>query len=396
MLTINIIANDGSKVITGSLNGERFNLPYSEATHTALKDEQDLFAAVEDHVEYAEWVARVKGHLTEKKQDIIETACPDLKKDPRTGFYFIVVDGKTSKKAVPELLVNVILESIEKEIDPTPIVKAWVRFLRNPNFSAAKAELFAMYITATIVDNEELNRLVDEEGFTRESAEDRSTYNDVSITQEGLLVCKKYAELQTKEWKIDKETNKPVRVSAFPKADDTIDPITGEVTEGKLQFPEFAEELTFLPPVMGTGGDEFLCNDTLGHVIKVGKKHTLEKWDQVDCNDNRCCVKGLHVGGWQYVQSYKGLNCQLLECFVDPMEIGAICGIGSYRGSDGAIRVREYMTYGAVEGRTKGIYHSSKYAAMKDAEWAEFKKEAVKNANERMAKLNEEAENLGL
>ena len=92
--------------------------------------------------------------------------------------------------------------------------------------------------------------------------------------------------------------------------------------------------------------------------------------------------------GWQYVQSYKSLDCQLLECFVDPCEIGAICDLSE--NSDGAIRVREYFVYGAVAGRTKGIYHSSKYAAKKDAEWLEYKKAAIEQVNgvvERLSQL---------
>jgi hypothetical protein len=105
-------------------------------------------------------------------------------------------------------------------------------------------------------------------------------------------------------------------------------------------------------------------------------------------------VKGLHVGGWRYVSSYKGLNCQLLECFVDPAEIGAICDVSAY--SDGAIRVREYFVFGAVEGRNKGIYHSSKYAAMKDAEWATYKAEAIANSNKLAKQVATDAEELGL
>ncbi len=80
--------------------------------------------------------------------------------------------------------------------------------------------------------------------------------------------------------------------------------------------------------------------------------------------------------GWQYVASYSELNAQLLECFVDPADIGAICDI-ERPGSDGAIRCKAYFTYGAVNGRTKGIYHSSKYAAMRDDLWSEYKQAAV-------------------
>ena len=89
--------------------------------------------------------------------------------------------------------------------------------------------------------------------------------------------------------------------------------------------------------------------------------------------------------GFRYVQAYKALNNQLLECFVDPAEMGAFVD-----GEDYAIRVREYFVYGAVKGKTKGIYHSSKYAAMKDEEWEEYKKEAVANAEKAIAEMFED------
>ncbi len=393
MLTVNVIVSGEEKILSGTLDSVKFNVPFSQDLLDKLNAEQTELANIDNREDYDGWVADVKALLEEKEVDIVETACEDLKRDPKTGKYFVVVDGQISKKSVPESLVDVILESIDKEIDPTPLVKAWIRFLRNPNFTVEKSELFVLYITALIIDGEEMDRLIDEEGFTPDMAEARATYNDVAITQEGLLVTKKYAQLQTEGWVIDKETNKAVRAPLYAKEDDTIDQVTGEITVGKTLFPEFAEELLFIPPVMGTGGDEFFCGDKKGHVIKVGEKHTLESWDQVNCSDSQSCVAGLHVGGWRYVQCYSSLNAQLLECFVDPAEIGAIVSVHS---GDGAIRCREYFIYGAVEGRTKGIYHSSKYAGMKDAEWEEYKKEAVAASNKKIKESQSELEGLGL
>jgi hypothetical protein len=59
---------------------------------------------------------------------------------------------------------------------------------------------------------------------------------------------------------------------------------------------------------MGTGGDPFYCytidqvaggakaKPEPGHFIKVGRVHELEKWEQVDTNDDHSGVKGLHCG----------------------------------------------------------------------------------------------------
>lgn len=299
MLTINVITTKDEKLITGSVNSEKFNVPFTEDLFDSLVVKQNEYEELTDNDGFEAWVKNVGELLENVKEDIIETACPDLKKD-KTGKYFVVVKGVVSKKAVPEKLVKVILESVEKDINADPIVKAWIRFMRNPNFTVEKANLFADYITAEIIDYEEHDRLIEEEGFISSVARQRATYNDVAITKEGLIVTKKYAKLRTEGYVIDPETNKAVLAPLFDKEDDTIDEVTGEITQGKIKFPDFAEELSFLPPVMGTSGDKFICEvgdkAEVGHLIKVGGKHTLENWDQVNCNDSQSCVKGLHVG----------------------------------------------------------------------------------------------------
>jgi len=381
MLTLNVVSYGDSKRINGTLNGNTFNVEFSKETYTALVAAQNDYAQISDITVFDEWVVKVTAILNATPgETIITTACKDLMYDKAKGKYYLKAGSKVSKKAIPQALVDVILESVEKEIDATPIIKAWTRFLRNPNFTDDKAELFANYITAIVIDEEEVDKLMEEEGFTFEKAVERASYNDVSITQHGLIVTKKYAKLLTKGWVIDEKTNQPVKADLYPTSK-TVDSLTGAVTE-VVSYPEFAEELTFEPPVQGRSGDAFFCGDQKEHVIKVGQVHKLEAWSQVNTNDNAFCVKGLHSGGIRYVQSYKGLNCQLLECFVDPAEIGAICGLDG--GNDGAIRSKEYFVYGAVKGRTKGIYHSSHYAAIKDAEWEQMKSDAIKASEEKL------------
>ncbi len=384
MLTLNVVSFEDQTRINGVVDGEKFNVPFSDDLYAELMSLQDKYENLESYDEYEEWLVAVKETLASVKEgDVIESACKDLKYDSAKGTYHVVLGDKVSSVPVPTALVNVILESVDKEIDPTPIVKTWIRFLRNPNFSTNKAEYFARYITALIIDYDEVNKLVDEEGYAYEKAILRATYNDVAITQEGLIVAKKYAKLLTKGWRIDPETNEAVKVDLYP-VNKSVDQFSGEVTE-EVELPEFAEDLTFEPPIMGRGGAAFYCGEVKDHIIRVGELHKLEGWENVDTTDDLFGRPGLHVGGFRYVQSYKALNNQLLECFVDPAEIGAFVD-----GEDYAMRVREYFVYGAVKGKTKGIYHSSKYAAMKDDEWAEYKRQAIENAEKAVQDMFED------
>lgn len=381
MLTFNVTGTAGAdQRIIGVIDNTTFNTVFTKELHDALIEFQVALEDITDVDTYETWVKDVRSRLDESETiDTVTSACDDLMLDSKTGHYYVKVGTKVSKHPVPTDLVEVILESAEKGIDPTPIVKAWVRFLRNPNFTPRKADLFAQYITSIIIDTEEVAELMDKEGYVYEKAVERAQYRDVTITNEGLIVAKKYARLLTQGWVIDPETNEAVLEDLY-KTTKTVNQLSGEVTE-KTDFPEFTEELTFEPPVQGRGGNKFFCGDMEEHVIKVGMKHELKDWSMVNTNDDTSCVPGLHVGGLQYVASYKSLNCQLLDCFVDPADIGAICGMDSWHGSDGAIRVKAYFIYKATTGRTKGIYHSSKYAAMRDEEWEIYKKEAIEAAN---------------
>ena len=296
MLTLNVIHRNDEKYLNGALFGEKFNLPFTEEKYAQLKAKQEEYNNFTSVDELPAWEEEVKALLDEETFDVIETACPDLKKDSRTGSYYVVVENEVSITPVPHKLVTVILESVDKDIDPTPIVKAWIRFLRNPNFTPEKASNFAEYITAEIVDHEEMYRLQEEEGFTEDKARDRATYNDVAITTQGLICARKYARLITEGWEIDPKTNEAVKVSLFPKSPKTVNKITGEVVGDESIMPDFVEELYFKPPIMGDGGDKFTCGDELGHIIQVGKKHTLPEWDMVNTNDTVSCVSGLHVG----------------------------------------------------------------------------------------------------
>jgi len=290
MLTFNVI----DQRIIGVVDSTNFNVLYDTEVVNALKKAQAELLVIDNIDTYEAWVATVKVILASTETvNTITAACDDLMYDSRTGHYYVKVGAKVSKHPVPQKLVEVILESTEKGIDPTPIVKAWIRFLRNPNFSTRKAQLFANYITAVIADSDEIDRLIDEEGFIYDKAVERAKYCDVTITQEGLIVAKKYAHLLTKGWVIDEKTNEAVLEDLY-KTTKTVDQFSGVVTES-IAYPDFTEQLTFEPPVQGRSGDKFFCGDIEDHVIKVGEKHELASWSMVNTNDNTTCVKGLNM-----------------------------------------------------------------------------------------------------
>jgi hypothetical protein len=144
-------------------------------------------------------------------------------------------------------------------------------------------------------------------------------------------------------------------------------------------LPAIVEDRLFEPAVMGSRGDAFYCGDTKGHFIRVGQRHALESWEQVNCNDESFCVKGLHIGGLHYINGYGG---EIHNVFVDPMHIGAVPN-----STDGAIRCKEYFVHSSLAGVNGSMYHSSTYAELTEAEWEEMRKEALelnKKANHKV------------
>ena len=144
------------------------------------------------------------------------------------------------------------------------------------------------------------------------------------------------------------------------------------------------EDRLFEPAMMGQGGDAFSCVGTNGfdndqHFIKVGCTHSLSSWDQVNIDDNRSCVPGLHFGGLYYINSIGG---EIHNIFVDPMNVGAVPD-----DQQGAIRCKEYFVHSSLVGINGSIYHSSTYAKATDEQWQEMLSKAteVKLENDKKA-----------
>lgn len=358
------------KAITGTVNGESFGVTYNKARY-------DLMKTLEKQAVEAVTVNEVKAIIQEflpfTKEDFsdrVQTACKYVFVDP-AGRFFLQWQGQVLSEQLPGALVERILKSVEEEIDFLPLVKAWIRFLRNPNYSKDKGRKFANFINKTYTDHAVAQKMMEKAGVSDEVASAMATKFQTSITMEGLLVGYKVSRELTQKWTLDAEGNKK-QVSRYQA---TIDENTGVVSYATA---DFAEDMVFEPISQGQSGDSFMCQDLSGqgvegHIIKVGHRHILKDWSMVNCNDGSSCVKGLHAGGLDYIRGYQNSADSVTHnIFMDPAYIGAFTDDGS-----GAIRVKEYFVHSSFAGVNRSIYHSSEYGKVTDAEYELWLQESL-------------------
>ena len=372
MITLNVSGD----VITGSYNGKNFGVAFDEKVYKEMRKLQKKAAEATSVKEMQKILDKFEPLTVEDFKSTIEGASEYLHVNPKTNETFLKYNGVVSNVPMPLGFVDRLNESIEKGIDILPMVKFWVRLLRNPKLTPIKVHRVVNYINATYLDRELLSTLMNDEGLSSEAAKARATVRQVPITDEGLLQT--YKVSTEKDWKFDPKTGE--RVDRYEVS---FDEETGLKSYKK---PEHAEDLVFQPVVMGDSGDAFMCGNKLGHIIKVGEIHKLVDWDQVNCNDYVSCVPGLHVGNLDYIKGYQHTGTVTHNVFVDPMYIGAVPDDES-----GAIRCKEYMVYDTFAGPTKSLYRSSEYAAKTDAEWAEMLADAVKENKEFVEEVKQQA-----
>lgn len=372
MLTVNRIGDQ----ITGSYSGKPFGVSYDGIKYAQMKalEQKAAIAATMDELKLI--IEEFEPMTVESYKELVEHAQGGqfLYVNNHTGKIYLAINGKVSDKALPKSFVDRIILSVEKKIDVLPLVKCWARFLRNPNYTDAKAVRFAKYINTLFVNEALKAELMDKHGLNADVAQQRATVYDVAITQEGLLNT--YKVSKEIDWKFVADENADNGVKKVDRYAFEVDDITGLKT---YKEPETVEERVFEPAVMGQRYDAFFCGDKEGHVIRVGKLHFLPEWSQVNCNDDVSCVKGLHVGGLAYIRSYQNDGTVTHNIFVDPMDIGAITDDGT-----GALRVRRYFVHSSFAGVNANIYHSSEYAKLTDAEYVTMIEAAVEQSQQKI------------
>lgn len=378
-----ITINRNGDVITGTVNGQPFGVSFSQQRWDALQEVKKRANQANDMAELKAIIENeFQPLIHESYKDVIESKSPYLFVNPLSNRFFLKYGKDVSKEPLPQIFVDRILESTEKNIDPKPLVKAWARFLRDPNYTARKGELFAWYINQKYTDAKLRDKYI-ADGMSYERAVELATGYQTPITDEGLLCTYKVSEEITKRYVANGE-----EVEQVSRYEAEVDEFTGLKT---YNTPKDVEDRIFMPAVQHRNGDafsQFEIDGTFveeGHHIRVGKVHALKDWSMVDCDDSRSCVKGLHCGNLDYIRNYQGKGTVTHYVFVDPMHIGAIV-----QDNTGALRVKQYMVYASFVGVTRSLYHSSAYGKLTDAEYAQLVQDVVaKTRDETIQAANE-------
>lgn len=405
MITISEIKVNDIVYLTGKIGKKAYSVEATDELKEALAKASNKFNAATTHKKCnkitADALELIKNAKDSDTSSLVTVLKGDLVLDKKTNKYHVISGGKQGKRPVHSFVVEKMIEANDKGLSPKPWLIFWVRLMRNKLFSSSprKVDNFMKYLAAKYVDQDAQKELV-EEGYVDEMAKTLATHDQISITEQGIIAAFKYVDLLTQKYVVIKneETGEQeiVQKDRYER-ELTVDENSGKVTKDELVLPEIAEMFVFQPPIMGTGGDAFTSRDledgsdtpTTAHIIQVGKVHELPKgFDQVNCNDDSVGVKGLHLGGYYYVQGFGGRTSYLVDCLVAPEDVGAVCDLS--RSEEGAIRCKRYMVTGGHFAVSKGMYHPSEYAALLDTEWETAKLEAIKNLEKKVNEAMEE------
>jgi len=334
--------------IVGVINGTPFNTPYSE------ENSKELTAIDADFSK-----EKLEEFLVKANKVYNATKLNFLEYNPVSKGYRVTGTEITLSEEMGKALE----ELIDDGTDTAPMEKFWIRVISNPRVNAEMIDYFYTYITNTWVDMESANKLMDE-GFTSDEARNMSTFQDISITQEGLLATYKVVDLVDWKYEIIEDEENPgnyikVKNPKYATLPGAVDEVTGEVlVEDALDLPKVSEELVFTPAIC-RNGDLFFSGSKLGYTYRVGEVQYLPEKALRNLN-NTFGGGGLYIGGLQYIESYRRDNNNTLLCFVNPSDVLSFQDQGS------ALRTDALFPYAIADiddVKNSGTYHSSDYVA---------------------------------
>ena len=379
-----IVNTDKKEFIAGVYGGKNFSIPYYEDDYKSLKELETQANACKSVEELKPIMDTFESLVDKDFKTEVASGIGGVVFVNATGKYHIQMGKGYSDIHIPDKIAETMLDNYERNIENGPLVNLCRRFMLNPKPTQKRFDMLANYVTQTYVDKKEINRLMEEKGVSRDVAEKMATFKDMQITQEGYLKTSKVADEITTKYVLKVVDGKPVLgdngkpvVVEVPRWETSyvVNDETGEVEE-KVETPNFLEDRKFKPAIYDNG-DKFFSGDVLGYKYEVGKLAKLESWDQVSMTDGSAHEKGLHTGGLSYVEHWITKSRVLLDVFVCPSQIGKFVDNGC-----GEMTCKEMFIYGAatIEGTTRGLYHSSVYAA--------------KQTDDMFAQLEEKAEAL--
>jgi hypothetical protein len=367
--------------ITGAIGGKPFNIV---RTDDAVAWLENAMGVGTPDIEVSAWVeANRLGEIAGTNKYLIFS--------PITNQYFLTFDGWRSDKPIPQILVDKINESHDKDIDFMPILKAWARLLTNPRYNTEMGEYFAKYLDHTFTDTKAANKLVEDQDIQLDVAKAMCTYQDISISKEGMLVTYKVAEIVDWEWLLDhdeeSDTYTKVMKKKYKVIPAVLDKTTGDIlTPESYVKPEHAEDYLFTPAIM-KDGDKFYSGQQIGYVYEIGKMQHLPKKALRNLR-NSFGGGGLYTGGLEYIDTYMGEGREVLVCFVNPGDIL------SFQDSGQAFRTDAIFPNNVwdLDVQLKNIYHSSEYDTLSSARLDELMADAV---NEGIDLAKEQANYIG-
>ena len=206
-----IVVNRKGDRITGAINGTPFNVPFDEEKYSELKLLAKGLEKAASREAYDSMIKQAQELTVVDFKEEVATANGFLKYRKNTGKYYLVYNKGTKKEivsdiALPDKLAEMIVQSHEEGADFMPLVLAWARFISNPKHRTKEMiEYFGHYLSAEFVDYGMIDELMVNEGLTRESAEVLATYQDLSVTDSGLLATNKVVEIVRTKYVLDKD-----------------------------------------------------------------------------------------------------------------------------------------------------------------------------------------------
>lgn len=313
MITINVIKLNEIEYLNGKIGKEAYSVEFSAELRDALvgyAKQYNQCATMEEANDVLDLAkTAVNTVKSVSSNSLTEVLAGDLSYNPKTHSYHVISNGKTSVEPVHDFFCKKMIEANDKGLSPKPWLIFWVRLMRNKLYSNDKKKVQTLvdYLAAQYVDEDNITKLVEEEGYSKKVASELSTFDQISITEEGILAAFKYVRLIDKKFIVEKDDKgeQVIKKVDMYERKLEVDPVTGAITKDELELPTNSEDFLFEPPIQGQSNDPFTSKElsdtsdspVLAHTIKVGRIHELAKgFEQVNTNDSESCVKGLHLG----------------------------------------------------------------------------------------------------